>query len=194
MSHELHVGSYDFVNITMTPEFLQRWLPDPATVLGRRFDVDGRWSAALTAFAVCLTPTFASGRCPLPERVVTDQLGTLLMLATGTIGPRGETLSHAVIALHGPIMEHMREYSGDYSYSAQDAARSFGLEERALHEVLAANGQTFAAVLLQLRLTAATQLRASSIGRLMTSDEIARLTGFKNEDRLTAALRNQAVG
>jgi hypothetical protein len=83
---ELTVGTYELINISMSQNFIEQWVPDPAALTTRRLDRDGRWSSALAAFASQLTPDFATSRCPLPTEVVTQQFGVLLMLAAGALG------------------------------------------------------------------------------------------------------------
>ena len=71
---ELTVGTYEFVNVSMSEGFIAQWVPDPTALTTRRLARDGRWSSALAAFASQLTPEFATSKCPLPTEVVTQQL------------------------------------------------------------------------------------------------------------------------
>ena len=189
---ELSVGTYELINISMSQNFIEQWVPDPAALTTKRLDRDGRWSSALAAFASQLTPDFATNRCPLPTEVVTQQFGVLLMLAAGALGSGSARATHAEAALNQSIVEQLRERIADIDLTASRIAESMGLAERTLHMALAAHGQTFAALLVRLRLRRADQLRESPSGKKMELDEIARSSGFKDNRCLTIASRNRA--
>lgn len=189
---ELTVGTYELVNISMSQDFVEQWVPDPAALTTRRLDRDGRWSAALAAFSSQLTPEFATSRCPLPIEVVTQQFGVLLMLAAGALESDGSRATAADTELNQRIVEQLRERIADVDLTASRIAEFLGLAERTVHVVLAAHGNTFAALLLRLRLRSADQLRASPSGKKMDLEELARSAGFKDAACLASAGRNRA--
>lgn len=185
------MGTYELVNVTMSAEFVEQWLPDPAALTARRLDRDGRWSAPLAAFVAQLTPDFATRQCPLPDEVVAQQLGVLLMLAAGALGPRRARPTAAESALRGRVVDQLHERSAEAGLTAADVAESLGVVQRAVHNALAANGETFAALLIRLRIRHAEQLRSSTGGRRIGLDELARSTGFREGARLAEAMRNR---
>jgi AraC family transcriptional activator of tynA and feaB len=189
---ELNVGTYELINVSMTQDFIEQWVPDPEALTTRRLDRDGRWSAALAAFASQLTPEFATSRCPLPTEVVTQQFGVLLMLASGAFESGMTRVTAAETALNRRIVEQLQERISEVNLTASRIAESLGLAERSVHMALAAHGQTFAALLVRLRLRRADQLRASPVGRKMELDELARSAGFKDGACLASASRNRA--
>jgi len=190
--HELEVDTYEFVNIAMTAAFLEQWLPDPSVLTARLLDRNGRWTGPLVRFAVQLTPEFIAGRCPLPGDVMADQLGALLMLAAADRDPDHRVPAPSELALHGRIISLMHERLGDIDLNPSEIAHSLGLDARILHDILAANGETFAALLTRLRIREADRLRTSSQGRGLYPDAFARSVGFMDAKRLAAARRNQA--
>jgi AraC-like DNA-binding protein len=189
---ELTVGTYELVNITMGQDFIEQWVPDPTALTTRRLDRDGRWTAALAAFASQLTPEFATSKCPLPTEVVTQQFGVLLMLAASAFDSSDEIANSADIELNHYIVEQLRERLSEVDLTAARLAESLGLAERTVHLALAAHGQTFATLLVRLRLRQADELRRSSAGKNMTFDELARSTGFRDGTCLASARRNRA--
>jgi AraC-like DNA-binding protein len=191
-AHELEVGTYEFINVAMTEDFVDQWLPDPSLLTARRLDRDGRWSAPLTRFVAQLTPEYMAWRCPLPEEVIVNQLGALLMLAAGDLQPDERDPSPSELALRERIVDRLHERLTEVDLTASDVAGSLGLEERTLHVVLAANGETFAAVLLRLRIEAADRLDAAPRGARLYPDALARSVGFMDAKRLASARRNLA--
>jgi AraC-like DNA-binding protein len=189
---ELTVGTYELVNVSMSQDFIEQWVPDPAALTTRRLDRDGRWTAALAAFASQLTPEFATRKCPLPTEVVTQQFGVLLMLAAGALDSSGVKAPTAEPHLNRCIVDQLRERLAEIDLTASNVAESLGLAERTLHLALAAHGQTFATLLVRLRLRQADELRRSSSGRKMDPDELARSTGFRDGGCLASARRNRA--
>lgn len=187
---ELKVGTYELINVSMTKDFIEQWVPDPAALTTRRLDRDGRWTAALAAFASQLTPDFATSRCPLPTEVITQQFGVLLMLAAGSVEGEDVNATSAEAGLNRRIVEHLRERLSETDLTASLLAEPLGLSERTVHMALAAHGQTFATLLVMLRLQRADQLRQSS--REIGMDEVARLTGFRDAACLASANRNRA--
>jgi AraC family transcriptional activator of tynA and feaB len=188
---ELTVGTYELINISMSQDFIEQWVPDPASLTTRRLDRDGRWTAALAAFASQLTPEFATSKCPLPTEVVTQQFGVLLMLAAGTLDASGLRATNVEAGLNQCIIDQLRERLAEVDLTASSIAESLGLAERTVHMALAAHGQTFANLLVRLRLRQADELRRSSNGKEMGLDELARLTGFTDAGCLSSASRNR---
>jgi transcriptional regulator GlxA family with amidase domain len=84
----------------------------------------------------------------------------------------------------------MHERLGDINLNSSEIAHSLGLDDRILHDILAANGETFAAMLTRLRIREADRLRTSSQGRGLYPDVLARSVGFMDAKRLGAARRN----
>jgi AraC family transcriptional regulator, positive regulator of tynA and feaB len=190
---ELTVGAYELINVSMTEDFVEQWVPDPAALTTHRLDRDGRWSSALAAFASQLTPEFATSKCPLPGEVIAQQLGVLLMLATGGIESGFGKESARDAALHQRIVEQLRQRLDEVDLTATRIAQSLGLTARKVHMILAAHGQIFSALLVRLRIHRAELLRSSQSGKKLPADEVARLTGFKDGRRLANALRNRVA-
>lgn len=189
---ELTVGTYELINVSMSQDFIEQWVPDTAALTTRRLDRDGRWTAALAAFASQLTPEFATSKCPLPTEVITQQFGVLLMLAAGALDSSELRAISAEAGLNECVVEQLRERLSEVDLTAGRLAESLGLAERTVHLALAAHGQTFATLLVRLRLRHAEELRRSTVGRDMDLDELARSTGFRDGACLSNASRNRA--
>jgi len=190
---ELTVGTYELVNVNMTEGFIKQWVPDPGALTTRHLARDGRWSAALAAFASQLTPEFAVNHCSLPIEVITQQFGVLLMLAAGSVESNKGRHPTAQAALHRRILGQLRERIDDVDLTAARIGESLGLTERAVHFALAAHGQTFSGLLVRLRLRRAELLRVSPTGKSLTTDEVAKLSGFRDGRGLNSALRNRVA-
>ena len=191
-AHEFDVGTYEFINVAMTEEFMALWLADPTVLTARRLDKAGRWTAPLASFVSQLTAEFTAGRCTLPEGVMANQLGALLMLAASDISPGDHGLLPSELGLHDRIIECLRERLSDVALTSTEIADSLSIEERTLHRVLAANGETFATQLLGLRLREADGVEATPSGNKLSADAMARSVGFLDARRLASARRNRA--
>ncbi|MDY0749030.1 helix-turn-helix domain-containing protein [Paucibacter sp. R3-3] len=192
LPHELAVGTYELINITMSASFVEQWVPDPRLFTSRRLAHDGRWSSTLAAFASQLTPQFATSHCPLPTEVMTQQLGVLLMLAAGALGSQSSTATASEAVLNVPIVKQMRERLGEADLTASRIAESLNLPERTVHLALAAHGRTFAALLTRLRLDRVKLLGQSCKGWRLGADDLAQRAGFRDGRRMASAFRNHS--
>lgn len=162
----------------MPVPWVNRWLPDPAAVLGRPVDASQGWGAALRAFKEAMTPEFAA-QPGLPPSLVTDQLGALMSLAYGAAGPSMRNQN----AGYQRCLRAMQERFGDHTLTAADIAAQSAVSLRSLHRTFAAAGTTFAGVLREMRLKQA--------HRMLSDSRFARLPIADCRDRAALWLRRR---
>jgi AraC-like DNA-binding protein len=94
--------------------------------------------------------------------------------------------------LNQRIVEQLRERLAEVDLTASRIAESMGLAERTLHMALAAHGQTFAALLVRLRLRRADQLRESPSGKTNGVGRTRSIERLQGRRCLAIASRNRA--
>src|SRR5690606_10633900 len=74
-------SAHEALDLMMPLGWLDRYLPDPGALLARPVSARAGWGAPLGS----LLETMAEGidQTPLPRPMIAEQVGTLLMLATG---------------------------------------------------------------------------------------------------------------
>jgi AraC-like DNA-binding protein len=167
--------------LKMPVQWLERWLPDPHFLAGRRIPRDSRWGRVLSPMVRQLTPEFVAAP-PLPHRVLVDQVGATLALLAGEdeVRPAPEVLRK--------IQDSIRQRYVEPQLTAAQVAASLNLQSSVLHRALAANGTTFASKLVEARIAAALEMLTSRSFAPLTTAEIARQTGFMSARYFTRAL------
>lgn len=172
--------SFDFaqgpstVSLALPLDWLLRWVDEPQAHTAQPFrSGDGAgWGAALSAFARPWRPDLASAP-PLPAELLTDQLGALLALACG--GTRPAPVADDTLAR---VRTALRQRLAEPGLSASTIAADLGRSVRSLHRALAAQGQTFAALLMAERMTQAQQMLRSRALQQVAVAEIGRRVGL----------------
>jgi AraC-like DNA-binding protein len=186
--YEFHFSSScSTVSIELPTAWLQRWLPDPAALTGRRIDGGSGFGRALSAFVQQLRPELALAP-PVPGDLVTDQLGALLALTT-TAAP---TDVPATRVLRERIRQAVLARHAEPGLTAAAVAAGLGVGERSLHRALAATGQGFAALLAQTRTAAAGRLLHDPRFDRLSSAEIGRRVGWSDASHFVRVFRRVA--
>ncbi len=186
-THDLEIpGAFDFVNVKMSPEWLQRWVPDPEGLTGLRLAREGELSAALASFTACLSPEALAGAL-VPASVLLDQLGVLLALAAHHRG--GESVDPAEAKMRCRIEDCMLQRCFEPSLCAEDVAQSLDLPLAVLHRSFLARGATFAGTLQAMRVRIAQRMLGSAMFAKVAADEVARRAGFSSAVAMKSAIR-----
>ncbi|KRR18834.1 helix-turn-helix transcriptional regulator [Bradyrhizobium retamae] len=137
--------------------WVESWITDPERCIGRRIDGRAGWGAALSAFACQLTPQLAIER-PLPAQVLTDQLGALLALASGSEIPAAPSEQRDAAKLLDQIGRAIRLRYAEPGLTAATVAAHLRVSERTLHRCLNKAGLTFSGLLNDCRMAAARRM------------------------------------
>jgi AraC-like DNA-binding protein len=178
--YELHFpDTVDIFSIQLPTDWLETWLPDPRSHLGRRIDGGLRWGLALSAYVRQLSSPIEA----LPASLVADHLGSLLALAL----ERAET----------PICRHLSARIDDALGSrctepdlcANDVAAMLGVSVRTLHRALASRQLTFANRLSHHRMQRARRMLESPLFDRVTTAEIGRRVGLLDPSHFVRVCR-----
>lgn len=172
------------VSLELPTAWVAAWLPRPDTHAGRRIDGSSGWGQALGAFARQLTPEVGAAP-PLPAQLLTDQLGSLLALATGALGD--EPCPPA--APGERILRAIEERHTEPGLTAADVATMLGISQRTLHRHLAARQATFAQALLACRLERARRLLQTPRFDRLSVAEIGRRVGWSDASHFVRQCR-----
>jgi AraC-like DNA-binding protein len=177
-------GGFQANVLKMPAHWLERWLPDPHFLVGRRIPGDSRWGRVLSPMVQALTPEVVAAP-PLPHQVLVDQVGATLALIAG------EDEVRAAPELFRKIQDCIRQRYAESQLTAAEVAASLSLPSATLHRALAANKVTFASELLDVRIDAAREMLTSRSFEQLTTAEIARQTGFMSARYFTRVLRKR---
>ena len=172
--------SADTVSLELPPAWVEAWLPTPSDHVGRRIDGQSGWGQTLCSFARQLTPEVAAAP-PLPAALLSDQLGALLALASGSgiaadeAPPAG---AGARAAMRERVQHAIRERHAESGLTAAAIAAQLGLSERSLHRCLAEGQQSFAGLLMDCRMAVARRLLSEPRFDRLGIAEIGRRVGL----------------
>jgi AraC family transcriptional regulator, positive regulator of tynA and feaB len=185
----LFAHGLDDLSVEMPIDWLQRWLPQPASILGRPLQCQSGWGKALRGFKEALIPErlVALG---VPDILLEDQLGVLLSLASEQNEQNGPAVS-AKNDLLRQCLRNMRERLADPELVALTVAEANAISVRSLHRVFAASNQTFSTVLMHLRVDDAARMLASRRFHTLTIAEISRRCGFLDPSHFARQFRLQ---
>ena len=138
--------SFDILNLKLPERWLRAWLPEPATLVGRRIPGESDWGSALSCFVKQLTPDFVAF-APLPHEVLADQVGVLLALAAGY----GDARYVRGRSLERRIAEQVRARCWEADLSASAIAADLNVAPEFLHRALARSGTTLVELLCEAR-------------------------------------------
>ncbi|WP_326539840.1 helix-turn-helix domain-containing protein [Pseudorhodoferax sp.] len=176
----------DTVSLELPTDWVASWLAAPQQHVGRRIDGGSGWGLALSALARQFTPELAAA-APLPARLLGDQLGALLALATGDTPPASATRTDG--ALRQRIADALADRHAEPGLCAVDIARMLGVSERTLHRHLAAAGTTFAQELLACRIDRARCMLLQPRFDALTIAEIGRRAGWSDASHFVRQCR-----
>lgn len=177
-------GGLHNLSLQMPIDWVSRWLPDPAAMLGRAIDGDRGWGAALRAFKEALTPEVAASP-GLPPAFLEDQLGALMSLAFGAEPEAPRRLRKPYLRCVGVMSERL----GEAGLLAEHIARDAALSLRSLHRAFAVEGRTFAGVLHELRMAQAQRMLGDRRFTRLSVAEIGQRCGYAEPSHFARRFR-----
>jgi AraC-like DNA-binding protein len=191
LPHELTIpDGYNIVHIKLTESFLRRWVPMPGVLVGRRFEHQSGWGAALSAFTQQLSPEFVSNS-PLPHSLLSDQLGALLALLAQEHAGTPVVSNRLTRQLRERVHEAIIERCTDTTLTATDVAAMLKISPRTLHRCLAAHGETFGDALIGARADVALRMLQSPIFDKLSIAQIGRRAGFSAASHFARVMRRR---
>lgn len=156
--YEFHFPvSADTMSLQLSRAWVECWLPDPSSILGTALDGDTGWGRALSSFVQALSPELAVNP-PLPAPVMSDQLGALLALASGSATADGAATGNSLASVRDRIVGAIAARFAEPGLTAAMIADGLGISERTLHRGLGRGGTTFAGILTDHRMAAARRM------------------------------------
>ncbi|MFD1556666.1 helix-turn-helix domain-containing protein [Paraburkholderia silviterrae] len=191
LEFELHCpDSYEYLNLTLPPEWLATWGPNLEGLTGRRIPADSGWGRVLSGYASQLSPEFII-HAPLAESVLADQIGALLALTANELSGNPLNASPTQRCLLERIHEYLVQRCTEPQLSAGDIAGALNVSPRTLHRVLASGGETFGQQLLTARTRVAVGMLQSRAFDHVTTAEIGRRAGFADASHFVRVIRQR---
>jgi len=186
---ELPPDHSDF-NLQLSEQFVRKWVPNPAWLVGRRISAESHWGRVLSNYVAQLSPEFIL-QAPLSQSVLIDQVGALLALTATELGGRLASSKPVERSLRDQVDDQIKQRCTETSLQAADIARSLDISTRTLHRVLAACGETFGATLIRARFEVAVRMLQSPLFDRVTTAEIGRRAGFSDASHFSRVVRRQ---
>jgi AraC family transcriptional regulator, positive regulator of tynA and feaB len=181
----------DTVSLELPTAWVESWLPDAGDRVARRIDGQSGWGRVLSGFAQQLSPQIAL-KPPMPPALLTDHLGGLLALATGTAaaadGAAQPGEGHRA-ALRRRVLDAARERHAEPGLTAACVARELGISERSLHRSLSEGAITFAAALTGFRMQVARRMLGDARFDRLGIAEIGFRVGFADASHFVRQCR-----
>ena len=129
------------LSVQMPFDWLQRWLPEPSSVLGIPVLAHSPWGSALGAIKAAFPPEFAADP-GVPAALLRDNLGLLVNLV---FAPHAVTAPAALTAkarrdANADCLRLMRERLSESGLAGDDVALAGAVSLRSLHRAFAAKG------------------------------------------------------
>jgi AraC family transcriptional regulator, positive regulator of tynA and feaB len=177
-------------NLQLSEQFVRKWVPNPAWLVGRHISIDSQWGRVLSSYVAQLSPEFVE-QAPLPQSVLIDQVGALLALTATEL--RGDRAAWTPVerSVRDQVHDHIKQRCTETSLQAGDIASSLHISTRTLHRALAACGETFGAMLIQARVDVAGRMLQSPLFDRVTTAQIGRRAGFSDASHFTRVLRKR---
>lgn len=179
--------THEAVDLMMPLGWLDRYLPDPAVLLGRPLSARNGWGAPLGS----LLDTMVEGidDTPLPRPMIAEQVGTLLTLATGFHEPASESRHRGQMARR--ILRRIETDYADPHLTSDELAAELGISRRYLQTLLAASGTSFVQELTATRLDRASDMLTDPRATSLSIGEIAFRCGFLDPGYFARAFRKR---
>jgi len=182
------LSTWSDINLQLSEQFVRKWLPNPAWLIGRRISRDSQWGRVLSSYVAQLSPEFVV-QAPLPHSILIDQIGALLALTANEIRSGGAASTPVERSLRDQVCDHIKQRCTETSLQAADIASRLNISKRTLHRALAACGETFGVMLIQARVEVASRMLQSPLFDRVTTAEIGRRAGFSDASHFTKVLR-----
>ncbi|MDM0015076.1 helix-turn-helix domain-containing protein [Variovorax sp. J22P168] len=176
--YEMHFESAaNLITLRLPVDWIESWLTDPQAQCGLRIDAAGGWGQPLSSFVQQLTPQVAT-RPPLPTKLLTDQLGSLLALGTNDFAGHANESSRTMDAFIRKATERLHQRYAEHGLTAQAIAKDLFISERTLHRYFARSGATFLQHLIRHRMTVAERMLRDPRFDRITVSEVGRRIGL----------------
>jgi AraC-like DNA-binding protein len=166
---------HEAIDLIMPRAWLERFVPDPAALVGRPMSMRGGWAPPLGSLLETLARTQEGEDCPFPRSALAEQVGHLLALAVGVREPIIEGTGKS---LAERIMRRIEDEFADPELSPGNVADALGISKRYLQALLANSGTSFVRELNAVRLDRANVLLTDPRTRALPVAEVAFLSGF----------------
>jgi AraC-like DNA-binding protein len=194
LCYEFHFPvSADSMSLQLAPSWVESWLVDPAQCIARRIDGQAGWGAVLSRFMRQLSPE-AVTTPPLPAQLLTDQLGALLVLATGSKLPGKAASDAGTTALRGRVLDTIRARHAERGLTAATVAADLSVSERTLHRSLAGGGQSFGSHLAACRMSVAQRMLNDPRFDRLGVAEVGRRIGLSDASHFIRQCRRHLGG
>ena len=164
---------HEAIDLMMPQDWLENYIPDPEALLARTISVSKGWGAPLGSLFETMFDEIDHG--PLPRQLIADQIGALLVLATGFHEPApSRHRGHLVRRI-------LRRIEADYSdpeLTSDSVAQDLGISQRYLQALLASTGTRFVLELNAVRLDRASNLLRDPRAAGLSLGEVAYRCGF----------------
>lgn len=182
--------NYSDIMLQLSEQFVCKWLPNPACLVGRHIVRDSQWGRVLSSYVAQLSPQFVV-QAPLPQSMLIDQLGALLALTATELRGGRAAWTPVERSVRDQIHDYIQQRCPEAALQAVDIANSLNISKRTLHRALAACGETFGAMLIQARVDVAARMLQSPLFDRVTTAEIGRRAGFSDASHFTRVLRRR---
>jgi AraC family transcriptional regulator, positive regulator of tynA and feaB len=178
------------INLQLSEDFVRKWLPNPAWLIGRRISRDSQWGRVLSSYVSQLSPEFVV-QAPLPHSVLIDQVGALLALVATELRGGRAACTPVERSVRDQIYDYIKQRCTETSLQTADIASSLGISKRTVHRALAACGETFGAMLINARADVAVRMLQSPLLDNVSTAEIGRRAGFSDASHFTKVIRGR---
>ena len=177
-------GGFDDLSVELPVQWVERWLPDPHQVIGRPIEATEGWGLALRGVKEALVPRDLV-ELGVPDELIEDQLGALLALASGLrpVAPQADC------ELYARCLSVIRSRMSRPGLVASEVAQACSVSLRTVHRAFAAQGGTFAGMLVKVRVDEATRMLLDQRFRDLTIAEIGRRCGFLDPSHFARQFR-----
>ncbi|KWE50853.1 hypothetical protein WL76_20985 [Burkholderia ubonensis] len=182
--------SYDFLNLTIPPEWLATWGVNLDVLTGRRISTNSGWGRVLCSYVDQLSPDFIAS-APLPESVLADQVGALLALTVHEMSGESPDPSPTTRSLLERIHDCLAQRCTEPQLTASDISTQLNVSVRTLHRVLASGGESFGQQLLKARTQIAIRMLESRALDHVTTAEIGRRAGFMDASHFVRVIHQR---
>ena len=184
--------AHEAVDLMMPLGWLDRYLPDPAALLGRPVSAREGWGAPFGSLLETLVEKLGAENIdatPLPRPMIAEQVGTLLTLATGFHETATETRHRGQLARQ--VLRRIETDFADPELSPERLAAELGISKRYLQQLLAGSGTSFVQELTATRLDRASDMLSDPRAGGLSVGEIAFRCGFLDPGYFARAFRKR---
>lgn len=188
--YEMHFErAANLVTLQLPVDWVESWLTDPQAQCGLRIDAAGGWGQPLSSFVQQLTPEVAANP-PLPAKLMTDQLGSLLALGTNDFAGHEKESARTVAAFIRKATECLHQRYAERGLTAQAIAQDLYISERTLHRYFARSGATFLQHLMKHRMEVAERMLRDPRFDRITVSEVGRRVGLADTSHFIRQCRS----